>query len=72
MAELLRPDRYPTHCSSCRSANVIIDQQAGDVVCRSCGTVLMDKIEVDDTMSGAALNAGRVDAAAATRIVHNF
>ena len=49
MAELLRPDRYPTHCSACRSANVIIDQQAGDVVCRSCGTVLKDRLEVDDS-----------------------
>ena len=60
MAELLRPDRYPTHCSACRSANVIVDQQAGDVVCRSCGTVLQDRLEVDDSCTRLENTSGDV------------
>ena len=60
MAELLRPDRYPTHCSACRSANVIVDQQAGDVVCRSCGTVLKDRLEVDDSCTRLENTGGDV------------
>ena len=60
MAELLRPDRYPTHCSACRSGDVIVDQQAGDVVCRSCGTVLQDRLEVDDSCTRLENTSGDV------------
>lgn len=49
MNALIRQDTYPTHCSTCRSGDVIVDASAGDVVCRSCGTVLRDRLEVDDS-----------------------
>ena len=60
MAELLRPDRYPTHCSACRSGDVAVDAQAGDVVCRSCGTVLQDRLEVDDSCTRLENTSGDV------------
>ena len=60
MAELLRPDRYPTHCSACRSGDVAVDAQAGDVVCRSCGTVLQDRLEVDDSCTRLENTGGDV------------
>ncbi|KAG7398370.1 Transcription initiation factor IIB [Phytophthora boehmeriae] len=38
----------PDHCRDCGSADVVTDFSAGDVVCRSCGMILGERI-IDDT-----------------------
>ncbi|CAI5733284.1 unnamed protein product [Peronospora destructor] len=38
----------PNHCRECGSADVVTDFSAGDVVCRSCGMILGERI-IDDS-----------------------
>uniref|UniRef100_A0AAV1TUX3 General transcription factor TFIIB n=1 Tax=Peronospora matthiolae TaxID=2874970 RepID=A0AAV1TUX3_9STRA len=38
----------PDHCRECGSADVVTDFSAGDVVCRSCGMILGERI-IDDS-----------------------
>ena len=50
MAALANLSSFPDACGHCTSRDVIVDTASGDVVCRSCGTVLLERLEVDDSV----------------------
>ena len=41
---------YPRSCGHCAGGDLCVDVHAGDLVCRGCGSVLRDKLAVDDRM----------------------
>ena len=40
----METSRYALRCHRCRSTDTIIDKSAGDVVCRGCGEVVLDRL----------------------------
>ncbi|KAE8896411.1 hypothetical protein PR003_g10275 [Phytophthora rubi] len=58
----------PDHCRECGSADVVTDFSAGDVVCRSCGMILGERIIDDSPEWRTFANDDRGDSAAKSRV----